>query len=267
MVARLVLCTFHLMPNNYFQFKQFTIQQDRCAMKVTTDGCLFGSWIAERVGSREFGVRSSESGVNSMKMDVNRILDIGAGTGLLSLMLAQKTNSFIEGIEIDKDAFEQARENINSSPWKESVRIYDADAMNFSSAIKYEVIISNPPFYENELKSDNAKKNLAQHSGLTIQQLLKVIKQNLSNDGSFFLLLPYKRNKEIESLIGESSLSITQKTFVRQSTNHDYFRVMIEGNHKQAVETAITNEIAIWNNQQQYTSEFIRLLKDYYLHL
>lgn len=245
------------MPNNYFQFKQFTIQQDRCAMKVTTDGCLFGAWIAKKVGSTESGVGSRAT----------RVLDVGAGTGLLSMMLAQKSNVLIDAIEIDKDAFEQASENINSSPWKERIRIYQADAMKFLSPVKYDVIISNPPFYENELKSDDARKNIAHHGGLTMQQLLKVIKQHLSSDGKFFLLLPYKRHKEIEMLINDSNLFLTQKTFVRQSLNHDYFRIMIEGGQKQAEEKTITNEISIWNDRQQYTQEFIDFLKDYYLKL
>jgi len=182
-------------------------------------------------------------------------------------MLAQKTNVLIDAIEIDKDAFEQASENINASPWKDRISIYHVDATQFSFHSQYDVIISNPPFYESELKSEDARKNIAHHGGLTIQQLLMVIKQNLLKGGHFFLLLPYKRHKEIERLIDESNLSIAQKTFVRQSLNHDYFRIMIEGRHKHAEEKTITNEISIWNDRQQYTPEFIDLLKDYYLNL
>jgi len=219
-------------------------------MKVTTDGCLFGAWLAD-----------------SMKTGGERVLDVGAGTGLLSLMLAQKSNALIDAIEIVKDAFEQANENIDASPWKRRINIYHADATKFSFPSKYDLIVSNPPFYENELKSDDAKKNIAHHGGITLQQLLGLIKENLSDGGKFFLLLPYKRNQEFEKLIRTNNLSIIRQTFVRQSVTHDFFRVMIEGKHKQLEDKLALNEISIWNNQQQYTPEFTALLKDYYLHL
>jgi tRNA1Val (adenine37-N6)-methyltransferase len=245
------------MANSYFQFKQFIIYQDRCAMKVTTDACLFGAWTAEEVKRQE---------VTRQTSDVRRVLDIGTGTGLLSLMLAQKTNALIDAIEIDHDAFVQANENVSDSPWKDRVKVYRADASQFEFASKYDIIISNPPFYENELKSADAKKNLAHHDGLSLQQLLKLIRENLSPHGSFFLLLPYKRSEEAEKLIDDSGLSILQKISVRQSLNHDLFRTMIQGAHESDKEK-ITAEISIWDEQQQYTPVFIELLKYYYLYL
>jgi tRNA1Val (adenine37-N6)-methyltransferase len=229
-------------------------------MKVTTDACLFGAWVAEKAGSMESGDGSSEPGVR-------RALDIGAGTGLLTLMLAQKTNFLIDAIEIDDDAFEQAKENINSSAWKDRITIFHADAKEFAFPSQYDIIISNPPFYENELKSDDAKKNLAHHEGLTLQQLLSSIKKNLSAEGQFFLLLPYKRNEETEKLIHSNGLSIIQKTLVRQSVNHDYFRIMIAGVHAMNKKEMIMDELAIRDEMEQYTEKFTALLKDYYLHL
>jgi tRNA1Val (adenine37-N6)-methyltransferase len=240
------------MANSHFQFKQFTIHQDHCAMKVTTDACLFGAWTAEEV--------------KRQMSDVRRVLDIGTGTGLLSLMMAQKANVSIDAIEIDPDAFVQAKENVSASAWKDRVAIYRADAAQFKFSSKYDIIISNPPFYENELKSGDAKKNLAHHEGLSMQQLLKLIRENLSPPGSFFLLLPYKRTEEVEKMIDTTGLSIVQKISVRQSLRHDFFRTMIHGTHKNDKEE-ITAEISIWDEQQQYTSEFIELLKDYYLYL
>ena len=228
-------------------------------MKVTTDACLFGAWTGEKVGSQESIVDSWESGVR-------KILDIGAGTGLLSLMLAQKTKALIDSIEIDRDAFEQAKENISASPWKERIHIYHADAAEFSFSSKYDVIISNPPFYENELRPPDEKKNIAHHGGLPLQQLLSIIKNNLSEEGLFFLLLPHKRNEEAERLINSNDLSIVQKILVSQSVKHDHFRIMIEGSCKKD-KKMIVDEISIRNEQQQYTGKFIDLLKDYYLHL
>lgn len=257
-------------------------------MKVTTDACLFGGWAVERVereesgeGSRESLVDSGEDGVgrreeevvsrkslvDSRDAGVSRILEIGTGTGLLALMMAQKTNAFIDTIEIDKEAYEQAKENISASPWKERINIYQGDARTCPFTFKYDMIISNPPFYENDLKSPDEKKNIALHGGLTLQELLSIIKKNLADSGRFFLLLPYKRKEEIEKLIKSKGLYILRMTLVRQSLTHDYFRIMIEGSYSQDNVNMTADEIPIWNDKQQYTDEFVDLLKEYYLYL
>ena len=236
-------------------------------MKVTTDGCLFGAWASERVGSSESGVRSPE-------YLVRRILDIGTGTGLLALMLAQKNEFVIDAIETDKDAFEQASENIIASPWADRIKVFHADArapiaIGIEFPKQYDVIICNPPFYENELKGDDSKKNMAHHNeGLLLPELLTIIKKNLKPDGAFFLLLPYKRNEEIRKMLTESDLAIQQLTFVRQSTKHNFFRIILAGKLKtcEAVETKI-DEISIKDEQDQYTQAFKNFLNDYYLHL
>jgi tRNA1Val (adenine37-N6)-methyltransferase len=242
------------MANSFFQFKQFIIHQDRCGMKVTTDACLFGSLLP-----------TSSGGEGEKK-----ILEIGTGTGLLSLMYAQKNLSAnIDAIEVDKEAYEQAKENFASSPWNNRINIIHGDVKTFPFEKNYDLIISNPPFYENELKSDNAKRNIALHNeGLLLEELLDTIKKNLKSDGRFYLLFPYKRNNEIDKLFTSKELAINHKAFVRQSTDHGYFRIIIAGTHQQEIETEFsTSEISIWNNEQQYTAEFIALLKDYYLHL
>lgn len=225
-------------------------------MKVTTDGCLFGAWAAERIGRQELGV--------------GNILDIGTGTGLLALMFAQKNqNAFIDAIEIDKDAAEQAAENIAASPWSDRINIIHADARNYFFSHQYDIIISNPPFYENELKADDKKRNIAQHGDeLSLTELLLVIKNNLSPLGSFYLLLPYKRSEEIKYLLLENDLTVLNIVFVKQSVQHGYFRMMLAGKLKTGgTNEAAINEIAIWDEKQQYTDTFINLLKDYYLHL
>jgi len=225
-------------------------------MKVTTDACLFGAWIAEEV--------------KSQKLKVKSVLDIGAGTGLLSLMVAQKNSEMkIDAIEIDNEATEQAKTNIESSPWKEQINILQDDIKGFSFEKDFDLIISNPPFYENEIRSATDSKNVAHHSeNLTLKELLVIIKDNLSKTGSFFLLLPYKRNEEIKKLLKDHELSILKILFVRQSVKHDYFRIMLKGklNGQENMETEF-NEMSIWDDSQQYTNEFKQLLKDYYLHL
>ncbi|HEX5652644.1 MAG TPA: methyltransferase, partial [Chitinophagaceae bacterium] len=131
------------MANSWFRFKQFTIHQDRCAMKVTTDACLFGAWVTEQI-------------LNADKLtpitEARKILDIGTGSGLLALMLAQQTAHSIDALEIDQQAFEQARENIQASSWPDSIAMIHADARTFQPEFHYDIIISNPPFYEKELK-------------------------------------------------------------------------------------------------------------------
>jgi len=239
--------------NNYFQFKQFTIHQDHCAMKITTDSCLFGSWVADQIKGRGPGAGT--------------ILDIGTGTGLLSLMLAQKTNSPVTSIEIDKDAFVQASENINASPWKEKITIVHTDIKKFVPPIFYDIIISNPPFYENEWPSENSKRNAAHHSSeLMLADLVDIIVATLTPNGKFYLLLPYKRQEEMIKLFDQKQLTILQKILVRQTVDHSYFRMMIEGSLGRTADT-ITTGIAIKNKNNEYTAEFTTLLKDYYLYI
>ncbi len=128
---------------------------------------------------------------------------------------------------------------------------------------------ATPPFYENELKGDDKKKNVAHHNeGLLLQELLAIIKNNLQASGRFFLLLPYKRNAEIKDLLLEHEFDISEIVFVRQSVKHDFFRIMIEGklNRGESAETII-DDLSIWDEKHQYTTEFVSLLKDYYLYL
>jgi len=224
-------------------------------MKVTTDACLFGAWVAQEVESEKLKVESA--------------IDIGTGTGLLALMLAQKNPEIkIDAIEIDKEAAEQAKTNIESSPWKEQINILQDDIKGFSFEKDFDLIISNPPFYENEIRSATDSKNVAHHSeNLTLKELLVIIKDNLSKTGSFFLLLPYKRNEEIKKLLKDHELSILKILFVRQSIKHDYFRVFIKGSLNAEEKETEFDELSIWDDKQQYTNEFVNFLKDYYLHL
>src|SRR5688572_30396977 len=127
------------MANNFFQFKQFIIYQDKCSMKVCTDACIFGAGIANIISNSE--------------SRISNCLDIGTGTGLLSLMIAQKTSALIDAIEIEEDAFNQAKENFSNSSWSQRLRAFHTDVKHFNSPLKYDFIISNPPFYQNDLIS------------------------------------------------------------------------------------------------------------------
>ena len=223
-------------------------------MKVTTDGCLFGAWVARQLSEEHPHART--------------MLDIGSGTGLLTLMAAQKNPQLtIDAIEIDESAFNQARENISEAGFKNKVRVFPGDIHHEMPGKKYDVIVSNPPFYENEIKSADTQKNIAHHDeGLLLEDLLPIIKGRLNDNGVFYLLLPYKRKNEIGSLFHKNQLFASKKVYVSQSTKHEYFRILIEGTlHQQ--QSSIENELSICDDSENYSSGFIALLKDYYLYL
>jgi tRNA1Val (adenine37-N6)-methyltransferase len=243
-----------IMPNQYFQFRQFIIQQDKCAMKVTTDACLFGAWSAEQMQT------------TNLKKALPQVLDIGTGTGLLSLMVAQKNNCLIDAIEIERAAARQAVQNINASQWMKKIFVHHSDALLFDYKKQYDVIISNPPFYENELRSGNDKKNKAHHDGgLKLAELTSLIKKQLSPEGNFYLLLPYKRKTEIENLLKDEKLFVHRKCTVFPSVLHNASRCMVRGANF-FVENK-EEEIFVQNKNKQYTPQFISLLQDYYLNL
>src|SRR5688572_23080686 len=145
-------------------------------MKVCTDACILGAWFAPKIP------------------DVGTVLDIGSGTGLLMMMLAQQSESEIHGIEIDLAAFKQLKENIGQNGWKERMKVFPGDARSFSFPMKYNFIISNPPFFENDLASDAEEEQVAKHSKmLKVEELVQAIDDNLDSQGSFGVLLPYHR--------------------------------------------------------------------------
>ena len=241
------------MANHFFQFKQFIIQQEHCAMKVTTDACLFGAWGALIA--------------NNQLPTVASILDIGAGTGLLSLMLSQKNAAAdIDAIEIDELAVTQCRQNFQTTPWKERLNCFQGDVKTFPFTKKYDLIISNPPFFENDLKSDNSKRNIALHSeALSLEELLQAIKNNLTDDGKFAVLLPYHRSASFEEMAVAENFYLKEKVVVKQTPSHNYFRSILLFSKERY--SATQKEILIKDEFNDYSPAFIELLKDYYLFL
>ncbi len=238
------------MPNPYFKFKQFTIHQDRCAMKVCTDACILGAWFADKTPAW------------------SRVLDIGSGTGLLMLMLAQKHKGDITGIELDLQAFRQLQDNIGQSPWRQMLRVFPGDARSFSFGGKFDFIISNPPFYEGDLPAASAAANLARHSKeLTLSELLTVIDANLSPEGSFGILLPYHRMAWFEEqALSVYGFSVREKLLVRQTPHHDFFRsILYFSRHRESF--APTTELTIQVGEGVYSEDFTELMRDYYLYL
>jgi tRNA1Val (adenine37-N6)-methyltransferase len=246
------------MPNPYFKFKQFTIHHDRCAMKTTTDACLFGAWASSEIHNLMAQKKGSHI--------PSRVLDIGAGSGLLSLMVAQNNRVHVHAVEIEPEAAQQARENVEVSEWRDQVEVINKNILDFEGK-DYDYIISNPPFYENELAASTAEKNMAHHStALTLSGLLHIIKEKLKPGAPFFMLFPFKRISELEKSIRRQGLFIQKKVSVRQSVNHAPFRIMIMASLEVPSSTAVY-QITIADERMEYTPPFIELLKDYYLYL
>jgi tRNA1Val (adenine37-N6)-methyltransferase len=173
----------------------------------------------------------------------------------------------IDAIEIDKQAASQAAENIAASAWSNRINVIPQDLLHWIPGKQLDVIFSNPPFYQNDLKSSNGAKNKAHHDeGLLLPQLLQFVQTHLTIDGSFFLLLPAKREKESEMLLHKVGLILQQKVMVQQTLNHSPFRMMIQGGRKKC-ESKATQSISIKDEKDEYTPAFTALLKDYYLHL
>ena len=239
------------MPNTFFQFKQFTIHQDLCAMKVCTDACLFGAWMVDVIRNNN--------------LDISNTLDIGTGTGLLSLMFAQENDVDIDAIEINENAATQAIQNVAASPWNNKVHIYNQSLQEFAPQKKYDFIFSNPPFFENDLTSSDKNKNAAKHdSTLTLDVLIDFIKKNLAVSSYAAVLLPFHRTAYIETLLERQSLFIIEKMQVRQSVSHGFFRTMIFITNTKG-DSSEVKEMSIHDENRNYTEAFGKLLSRYYL--
>ena len=224
-------------------------------MKVCTDSCLFGAWIANKI--------QQKSPVYPEHIQAKNILDIGTGTGLLALMLAQKSSAKIHAVEIEQNAFEQAKENFAASPWADRLKAIYSDIKQFNPAEKFDLIISNPPFFENDLKSVHHHKNLAKHhDGLLLKDLIFYIEKLLENHGRFALLLPFHRSAEAIGIAEKEDFLLEEKLLIKQTPAHNYFRAMLLfSKEKNGVKNG---EITIRNEAGNYTEEFSFLLKDYY---
>lgn len=229
-----------------FHFKQFTIEQDRCAMKVGTDGVLLGAWVK----------------VNG----ANRILDIGTGTGLIALMLAQKSNAIIDAIDIDKDAFEQAKKNTANSKWKERINIFHTSLQEFSgsSKNKYDLIVSNPPFFEGTYKAGTEARNIARHTDetLSFDDLITGVKNLLKPGGRFCVILPFKEGNDFIEKAFLNNLFIQKLTRVKTKSEKQEKRLMFEFGFEKT--NAVEDDIVIQEADLSFTQEYIELTKAYY---
>ena len=236
------------MSNAPFKFKQFTIYQDQCAMKIGTDAVMLGAWA-------------------NIKHYPNSILDIGSGTGIIALMLAQRSNAeLIDAIEIDESAYEQCVENFENSPWSDRLFCYHASLEEFTDEVdaKFDVIISNPPFYTDDFKSENTKRDLARFSdAMPFEHLIKSVSKLLSEDGKFSVIIPYKEEESFINFASKINLFLNRILHVRGNPNSETKRSLLEFSFSK---TEIkTEELTIEEGRHNYTNDYVNLAKDFYL--
>ncbi len=228
-----------------FQFKHFAIKQNLCAMKVGTDGVLLGAWTDTPNGN---------------------VLDIGCGSGLISLMIAQRNaNTVIDAIDIDKNAFLQTTENINHSAWKDRITPHLTSLQNFKSNKKYQLISSNPPFFVNATKSANNSKNIARHTDqLSFNDLLYHVSKLLEHDGIFSVVLPITEEVEFCEIASTYQLFLSRICYVKPNLDKEPKRILMEFS---LINTPLNTEyLTIETNQRHvYTPTYQNLTKEFYL--
>jgi tRNA1Val (adenine37-N6)-methyltransferase len=233
------------MPNPFFSLKQFTIHHDRCAMKVGTDGVLLGTWT---------DIRHSR-----------RILDIGTGTGLISLMLAQRqADATITAIDIDAEAVNQAQENIQDSPWKERITAVLQDLKTYRPQELFDTIVSNPPYFIDSLKCPDNQRNTARHTDtLDMHTLLYQTSLLLTPEGRFSIVLPAEQTNTLIEAAGRVGLYPSRHTAVITRPGLAPKRTLMEFTRQ--IEAFQTEELVIELERHVYSEAYIALTKDFYL--
>jgi tRNA1Val (adenine37-N6)-methyltransferase len=232
-----------------FQFKQFSIEQDRCAMKIGTDGVLLGAWTPIDNNPRS-------------------ILDIGTGTGIIALMLAQRSNSEqIDGLEIDEEAYEQAVANFENSPWSDRLFCFHAGLDEFieEPEDEYDLIVSNPPFYTDDFKSATEQRNLARFAdAMPFEDLIEAADLLLSENGIFAVIIPFKEEDNFVALAKEIELYPIKITRVKGTPTTVIIRSLLAFSRNENLDLII-DELVIETARHIYTKEYIELTKDFYL--
>ena len=237
------------MANPYFSFKQFTVYHDRCAMKVGIDGVLLGAW--------------------SDVLNTEHILDIGTGSGLIALMVAQRSNSVIDAIEIEKNAVDQANENVDRSPWSGRIHIQEISLQNFAKNTpqRYDLIISNPPYFINSLKAPSSKRSTARHTdSLTHEELIINAIILLKPTGRICIILPVNEAFRCKLFAQSNKLYCTREVRVFPKPNVDASRILMEFSFKECP-VKCTELVIESNERHHYSKEFTSLAKDFYLKL
>jgi len=228
------------------------VEQGLSAMKVCTDACVFGAWVISKLASKQ----------------LKHVLDIGSGTGLLSLMVAQETNAEIDAVEIDKSAYRQTKININQSQWALRLHPYLSDIKQWKSKKQYDLVICNPPFFSNDLQSPIKSRSVAMHeSELTLKLLFSIAFAMMDDAGYFALLMDYRRHDQAILQSGESGFYTNYSAVLKHDEESANFRSMFIFSKS---EYPMEEEVCISIKDRRgdrYTNELINLLKPFYLYL
>ena len=234
-----------------FRFKEFIIQQDKTAMKVGTDGVLLGAWC-------------------SVDNYPDSVLDIGSGTGIISLMIAQRSDAVtIDAVEVDENAYEQTVANFEESDWGDRLYCYNATFQEFADEMaeeeeKYDLIVSNPPFYTDEFETKNEARNKARFtSSLSFEELIKGVAKILSLEGKFEIILPFKEEVDFIGLAKKYNLFLNKVCRVKGSLSSEIKRSLLSFSFQES--TILEDELIIEITRHNYTEDYINLTKDFYL--
>jgi tRNA1Val (adenine37-N6)-methyltransferase len=237
------------MPNTYFKFKQFTIHQEKCAMKVGTDGVLLGAWAGCE--------------------NANQVLDIGTGTGLIALMIAQRSQATIDAIEIDENACLQAQENFQRSPWSRRITLLHKSFQEYAEETnkKYDLIVSNPPYFQNSLHAADEQRTKARHNReLELSDILEGTSKLLTNDGKLSIILPYIEGVMFIANASDKGLYCVRQTNVLPTPKASVKRLLLE--FQKQKKTLVDQDLVIeLDKRHEYSEKYIELTKDFYLFL
>jgi tRNA1Val (adenine37-N6)-methyltransferase len=232
-----------------FSFKQFSIEQDRCAMKIGTDGVLLGAWTP-------------------IMHNPLSILDIGTGTGIIALMLAQRSNAEqIDALEIDEEAYEQSVENFENSPWSDRIFSFHAGLDEFveDPEDEYDLIVSNPPFYSEDYKTESNQRDMARfQDAMPFEDLIEAAALLLSENGVFSVIIPFKEESSFLALAEEYELHPLKITRVKGTPTTEIKRSLLAFSRDKNIDIII-DELIIETARHLYTREYIELTKEFYL--
>ena len=235
------------MANPYFQFKQFTVWHDRCAMKVGTDAVLLGCWMH----------------VEGAK----RLLDVGCGCGLIALMAAQRCKEGrIVAVEIDGEAAAQADENVQKSPWKERIEVVHTDICDFQTGEKFDVIFSNPPYFVNSLKCPDKQRSNARHTDtLDFDALMQCVELLLEVDGEFSVVIPMEAVKALKASAISHRLYLSRETHVYTKPGASAKRALLAFKRTLPSTLVVPQRLVIYSSSGEYGEEYRNMVNDFYL--
>lgn len=234
---------------SFFQFKKFAVKQDQCAMKIGTDGVLLGAW-------------------SPIDNNPKSVLDIGTGTGIIALMLAQRSDAEqIDALEIDENAYEQAVDNFENSPWGDKLFCFHAGLDEFleEPEDEYDLIVSNPPFYSEDYRSENEQRDLARfQEAMPFEDLIDAAALLLSENGIFSVIIPFKEEERFIDLCAEVELFPIKVTRVKGSHKTPIVRSLLAFKRYELA-VLVADELVIEINRHEYTDDYIELTKAFYL--